>query len=95
MLATLTAWGRGSQGGPYTLRQVYEEVEADVEHRAPMDVRAVSGRLGPELLGPSATRKRRQLPFGHPQRVATERLEVSGCSTKAGPGGAPRLKTFG
>lgn len=70
---SMTSFGRGSQGGPYTLRQVYEEVEADVHHRRPVDVRASLGRLGPELLGPGTTRMRRKLPFAHPQMLERSR----------------------
>mmetsp|Transcript_59939 Transcript_59939/g.73422 ORF Transcript_59939/g.73422 Transcript_59939/m.73422 type:complete len:297 (+) Transcript_59939:83-973(+) len=73
MIRSMTAFGRGSQGGPYTLRQVYEEVEADVHHRRPVDVRASLGRLGPELLGPGAMRTRRKLPFAHPQMLERSR----------------------
>jgi len=72
-LRSMAHFGRGSQGGPYTLRQVYEEVEADVQHRRPVDVRASMGRLGPELLGRGATRMRRKLPFAHPQMLERSR----------------------
>eukprot|EP00913_Durusdinium_trenchii_P027740 g26013.t1 len=82
-MRTLTDFGRCSQGGPYTLRQVYEEVEADIQHRPPVDVRAVAGKLGPELLGPGATLARRNLPFAHPQRLATESIEVTGATLTA------------
>lgn len=63
----MKTFGRGGLGGPYTIGQVYQEVEADVHHRYPADVRALSGTLGPAILGPGTTRMRRKLPFTHPQ----------------------------
>lgn len=63
----MKTFGRGGLGGPYTIGQVYQEVEADVHHRYPADVRALSGTLGPAILGPGTTRTRRKLPFTHPQ----------------------------
>mmetsp|Transcript_44124 Transcript_44124/g.82538 ORF Transcript_44124/g.82538 Transcript_44124/m.82538 type:complete len:292 (-) Transcript_44124:103-978(-) len=74
---TMHAFGRGGQGGPYTLRQVYEEVEADINHRRPVDVRAPLGCLGPELLGPGTTRQRRRLPFSHPQMLTDAKRSKS------------------
>ncbi|CAJ1365587.1 unnamed protein product, partial [Effrenium voratum] len=68
-LKAMASFGRGAVGGPYTLRQVYEEVEADVHHRRPADVRAMTGRLGPRMLGPGTTTARRKLPFAHPQML--------------------------
>eukprot|EP00931_Biecheleriopsis_adriatica_P094762 TRINITY_DN6837_c0_g2_i1.p1 TRINITY_DN6837_c0_g2~~TRINITY_DN6837_c0_g2_i1.p1 ORF type:complete len:305 (+),score=35.69 TRINITY_DN6837_c0_g2_i1:129-1043(+) len=65
-LHNMKSFGRGCVGGPYTIGQVYQEVEADVKHRFPADVRALSGRLGPAILGRSTTRMRRKLPFTHP-----------------------------
>eukprot|EP00930_Biecheleria_cincta_P105582 TRINITY_DN98379_c0_g1_i1.p1 TRINITY_DN98379_c0_g1~~TRINITY_DN98379_c0_g1_i1.p1 ORF type:complete len:300 (+),score=38.38 TRINITY_DN98379_c0_g1_i1:84-983(+) len=63
----MKTFGRGALGGPYTIGQVYQEVEADVHHRYPADVRALYGMLGPAILGPGTTRMRRKLPFTHPQ----------------------------
>eukprot|EP00931_Biecheleriopsis_adriatica_P094761 TRINITY_DN6837_c0_g1_i1.p1 TRINITY_DN6837_c0_g1~~TRINITY_DN6837_c0_g1_i1.p1 ORF type:complete len:306 (+),score=49.51 TRINITY_DN6837_c0_g1_i1:113-1030(+) len=65
-LRDMKSFGRGCVGGPYTIGQVYQEVDADVQHRFPADVRALSGRLGPTILGRSTTRMRRKLPFTHP-----------------------------
>jgi len=65
-VSTMRDFGRGHMAGPYTIGQIYQEVEADVHHRFPADVRAISGRLGPAILGPGTTRQRRKLPFTHP-----------------------------
>lgn len=82
---TMRAFGRSGQGGPYTLRQIYEEVEADVHHRPPVDVRASTGRLGPEILGPGTTRQRRKLPFAHPQMLTDNHRSKSAGSLPRGP----------
>lgn len=63
----MKTFGRGALGGPYTIGQVHQEVEADIHHRYPADVRALSGTLGPAILGLGTTRMRRKLPFTHPQ----------------------------
>lgn len=70
-IATMREFGRGHMAGPYTIGQIYQEVEADVHHRFPADVRSISGRLGPAILGPGTTRMRRKLPFSHPFMLQT------------------------
>ncbi|CAE8623580.1 unnamed protein product [Polarella glacialis] len=62
----MKAFGRETLGGPYTVGQIYQEIEADICHRDAADVRALSGRLGSAALGPGTTRMRRKLPFAKP-----------------------------
>lgn len=54
---------RGAGGGPYTLGQVYVEVEAISRHVPTPDCRALEGCLGADVLGQSTTSSRRRLPF--------------------------------
>lgn len=54
---------RGAGGGPYTLGQVYVEVEAISRFVPTPDCRALEGSLGPDVLGQSTTSSRRPLPF--------------------------------
>mmetsp|Transcript_147813 Transcript_147813/g.474487 ORF Transcript_147813/g.474487 Transcript_147813/m.474487 type:complete len:269 (-) Transcript_147813:124-930(-) len=61
-MSNLWEFGRGAQGTPYTYTQIFEEIEANVRHRASRDSRASTGRLGPAVLGPGATRAPRTLP---------------------------------
>lgn len=54
---------RGAGGGPFTLGQVYVEVEAISRHVPTPDCRALEGSLGADVLGQSTTSLRRRLPF--------------------------------
>jgi len=62
-MAKIQTLSANSSGAPYTLKQVYHEVEARVQHRDATDTRAVTGTLGPLELGVGTTRSRRQLSF--------------------------------
>lgn len=57
----LKEFGKHSIGAPYTLKQVYEEIDAKESFRHGYDTRAKHGTIGPETLGRGATRSRRQL----------------------------------
>mmetsp|Transcript_83477 Transcript_83477/g.131913 ORF Transcript_83477/g.131913 Transcript_83477/m.131913 type:complete len:391 (-) Transcript_83477:147-1319(-) len=62
--ATLEGWSRCCKGSPWTLKQVYAEIEADIKHTKARDTRAKRGRLPPELLGMGTTQERRpRVPF--------------------------------
>lgn len=76
----LREFGKHSIGAPYTLKQVYEEMDAKDRFGMAYDTRAKHGTLGPETLGPGATRGRRKLspiPMGRggerpPDRAVVE-----------------------
>jgi len=61
---TLQGWSRCASGSPWTLNQVYAEIDADCRHCKAKDTRAKRGFLSPEVLGPGATQNRRPMvPF--------------------------------
>jgi len=59
---SLEDWSRHAHGAPFSLKQVYKEIEADCRHRRAKDTRPEMGTLGPELIGMGATRQRREKP---------------------------------
>lgn len=61
MWRTLKDWSRFDRGAPWTLNQVYAEIEADLQHRTSRDTRAKRGHMGPEEIGPGTTRGRRRM----------------------------------
>jgi len=61
MWRTLKGWSRGNGGNPWTLKQVYAEVEADVHHQKARDTRAKCGHMGPNEVGLGATTRRREM----------------------------------
>jgi hypothetical protein len=64
MFSMLKGWGRGAGGNPWTLKQVYAEVEADIAHKKARDTRAKRGHLGAEEVGQGGSRERRRMiPF--------------------------------
>lgn len=60
---TFKGWGRGAGGNPWTLRQVFAEVEADIVHKKARDTRAKRGHLGADEIGRGGTRERRKMPY--------------------------------
>jgi hypothetical protein len=62
--STLEGWSRCCKGSPWTLKQIYAEIEADIHHVKARDSSAKRGRLPPELLGMGTTQERRpKIPF--------------------------------
>eukprot|EP00933_Yihiella_yeosuensis_P038604 TRINITY_DN32522_c1_g1_i1.p1 TRINITY_DN32522_c1_g1~~TRINITY_DN32522_c1_g1_i1.p1 ORF type:complete len:322 (-),score=40.81 TRINITY_DN32522_c1_g1_i1:126-1091(-) len=82
VLADMFSFGRGHSAGPYTIGQIYQEIEADIQHKGPKDVRAISGRLSPAILGTGTTLKRRKLPFAQPWHYQS--TPTLTCSTEFG-----------
>lgn len=59
---TLREWGRSGMAGPFTVGQIYAEVEANVSHRKVRDPRMSSSHCGPSS-SHGGTRKLRKLPL--------------------------------
>merc|ERR1719282_824127 len=62
-LKKMRSFGASCHGAPYTLSQVYEEIDAKLNHKKPRDVRSVQGKLGPLEIGAGTSPRRRNLPF--------------------------------
>jgi len=60
MWNTLTGWGRGYSGTPWTLKQVHAEIEADIQHKKARDTRA-KGTMGVQEIGKGTTKQRREM----------------------------------
>lgn len=69
-MAKLRTLSASSCGAPYTLGQIYTEVDARVHHKEARDTRALTGTLGPLELGPGTTRARRKFIFNGGKREA-------------------------
>lgn len=61
-MTKLFDWGRCSHGSPYTFGQVFEEIDAKVQHRPVRDSRTTMGQLGPLQMGVGTSRAPRELP---------------------------------
>lgn len=59
---TLREWGRNGMAGPFTIGQVYAEVQANVSHKKVRDPRMSSSHCGPSS-SHGGTRKLRKLPL--------------------------------
>lgn len=61
MYGMLKGWSRGAGGNPWTLKQIYAEIEADIAHKKARDTRAKRGHLGAEEVGRGGTAERRPM----------------------------------
>lgn len=82
---SLEDWSRHAHGAPFSLKQVYEEIEADCLHRRSRDTRAKSGNLGPEVIGspPCLSSRWGKHHDATRQRRAKPHFTATGDSTRA------------
>jgi hypothetical protein len=94
MWRTLKGWSRGHVGTPWTLKQVYAEVEADVHHQTAKDTRAKAGHMGPDEVGfGGTTRRREMIPFKRNWVCRSDGFRSSGGDGFSASNGSPDSKS--
>lgn len=96
MWSALQKWSRGHSGNPWTLKQVYAEVEADVGHYKARDTRAKLGKMGPKEMGANSgtTKKRRELMVQFPRNYGRNTNDTGNESGQGFNAAAALANTF-